>query len=155
MHSTRLQAWLAPLVRLSLVASSAVLALLLAAVPADAHGNGTMTDPTTSHGPEITVYRSSSCDCFTQWGVHLAAAGFRIDDHVTEEIDKVKRQLGITPERASCHTAVLGDYVIEGHVPARALQWLLSERPDIRGLAVPGMPLGSPGMDVAGVAAES
>ena len=76
---------------------------------------------------EITVYRSASCGCCTQWGAHLAAAGFRIDDQVTESMDGVKEQHGIAPDRASCHTAVVEGYVIEGHVPVASIQRLLTE----------------------------
>ena len=126
--------------------------------PVMAHGTsgGTESMPNTTHadGPEITVYRSASCGCCTQWGAHLAAAGFRIDDQVTESIDGVKEQHGIEPDRASCHTAIVEGYVIEGHVPVASIQRLLTERPEIRGLAVPGMPMGSPGMEMEGVKAE-
>ena len=94
-------------------------------------------------GPQITVYRSASCGCCTSWGSHIASAGYRIEDHVTEDMDAVKKARGVSPQQASCHTAVLEGYVIEGHVPASAIQRLLSERPNIRGLAVPGMPMGS------------
>ena len=159
MYPPRFQDWLPQLVRLSFVGSSAVLALLFTALPVaahgDAHGDGSMPDTNSSLGPEITIYRSASCGCCTQWGDHIAAAGFRIDDHITEDMDQVKQQRGITPEQASCHTAVIEGYVIEGHVPASAIQRLLTERPDIRGLAVSGMPVGSPGMEVAGVEADS
>ena len=91
-------------------------------VPVMAHGTSggqeAMPDTTHASGPEITVYRSASCGCCTQWGAHLAAAGFRIDDQVTESMDGVKEQHGIAPDRASCHTAVVEGYVIEGHVPS-------------------------------------
>ena len=122
---------------------------------ADAKGDGAMPDTRGATGPQMTVYRSASCGCCTQWGSHIASAGFRIDDHVTEDMDAVKKARGVGPQLASCHTAVVKGYVIEGHVPASAINRLLKEKPDIRGLAVPGMPIGSPGMEVAGVAAES
>ncbi|MDO6353331.1 DUF411 domain-containing protein [Synechococcus sp. YX-04-1] len=77
-----------------------------------------------------------------------------MDEHVTEDMDAVKKARGVSPQQASCHTAVVEGYVIEGHVLASAIQLLLAERPNIRGLAVPGMPMGSPGMEVAGVEAE-
>ena len=69
-------------------------------------------------------------------------------------MDAVKKARGVRPQQASCHTAVVEGYVIEGHLPAFSIQRLLAERPNIRGLAVPGMPLGSPGMEVAGVEPE-
>ena len=127
-------------------------------VPVMAHGTSAgpeeMPDTTHASGPEITVYRSASCGCCTQWGEHLAAAGFRIDDQVTEAMDGVKEQHGIAPDNASCHTAVVEGYVIEGHVPVTSIERLLTERPEIRGLVVPGMPMGSPGMEMEGVKAE-
>ena len=132
--------------------------LLCAVHPVHAHGDvqgdGSMPDTSRTTGPEMSVYRSASCGCCTQWGDHIASAGFRIEDHVTEDMDAVKKARGVSPQQASCHTAVVEGYVIEGHVPASAIQRLLIERPDIRGLAVPGMPIGSPGMEVAGVEAE-
>ena len=126
--------------------------------PVHAHGDvkGDAAMPVTSGatGPQMTVYRSASCGCCTSWGSHIASAGYRIADHVIENMDAVKKARGISPQQASCHTAVVEGYVIEGHVPASAIKRLLMERPNIRGLAVPGMPMGSPGMEVAGVKAE-
>ena len=113
-----------------------------------------MPDTTRATGPEMSVYRSASCGCCTQWGDHIASAGFRIDDHVAEDMDAVKKARGVSAQQASCHTAVVEGYMIEGHVPVSAIQRLLKERPKIRGLAVPGMPIGSPGMEVAGVEPE-
>jgi hypothetical protein len=120
----------------------------------DVQGDAAMPDTSSATGPQMTVYRSASCGCCTQWGSHIASAGFRIDDRVTEEMDAVKKARGVSAQQASCHTAVVEGYVIEGHVPASAIQRLLKERPKIRGLAVPGMPIGSPGMEVAGVEPE-
>ncbi len=146
-------------VRSGLVGACVVGSLLWVIQPAHAHGDakgdGAMPDTKGATGPEMTVYRSASCGCCTQWGSHIASAGFRIDDHVTEDMDTVKKARGVSPNEASCHTAVVEGYVIEGHVPASTIHRLLKERPDIRGLAVPGMPIGSPGMEVAGVEAES
>ena len=121
----------------------------------DAKGDAAMPDTSRAAGPQITVYRSASCGCCTQWGSHIASVGFRIDDHVTEDMEAVKKARGVSPQLASCHTAVVEGYVIEGHVPASSIDQLLKKRPDLRGLAVPGMPMGSPGMEVAGVEAES
>ena len=120
----------------------------------DAKGDAAMPDTSRAAGPQITIYRSESCDCL-HWGSHIASVGFRIDDHVTEDMDVVKNARGVNPQQASCHTAVVEGYVIEGHVPASSIDRLLKERPDVRGLAVPGMPMGSPGMEVAVVEAES
>ena len=146
-------------VRQGLVGAFLVGSLFWVIQPAQAHadaiGDGAMPDTRGATGPQMTVYRSASCGCCTQWGSHIASAGFRIDDHVTEDMDAVKKTRGVGPQQASCHTADVEGYVIEGHVPASAINRLLKEKPAIRGLAVPGMPIGSPGMEVAGVAAES
>ena len=145
-------------VRQGIVGAFVVVSLLSAIQPVQAHGDvkGDAAMPVTSNatGPQMMVYRSESCGCCTSWGSHIASAGFRIEDHVIEDMDAVKNARGLSPQQASCHTAVVEEYVIEGHVPASAIQRLLKERPHIRGLAVPGMPMGSPGMEVAGVEAE-
>jgi len=135
-------------------------ALLLGHSPAVwAHGGvqgaETMPDTSTASGPAITIMRSASCGCCTKWGEHIAAAGFAITDVVTEEMDRVKQQHAIPDELASCHTAVVEGYVIEGHVPASSIQRLLKERPSIKGLTAPGMPMGSPGMDGPGITPEA
>ena len=146
-------------VRQGLVGALVVDSLFWVSHPAQAHADtkadGAMLDTRGATGSQMTVYRSASCGCCTQWGSHVASAGFPIDDHVTEDMDAVKKTRGVLPQQASCHTTVVEGYVIEGHVPASAINRLLKEKPDIRGLAVPGMPMGSPGMEVAGVAAES
>ena len=103
----------------------------------------------------MSAYRSASCGCCTQRGSLIASAGFRIDDHVTENMNAVKKARGVSPQRDYCHNAVVEGYVIEGHMPAFAIQRLLTERPNIQGLAVPGIPTGSPGMEMFGVDAES
>ena len=135
-----------------------VVSLLAAIQPVEAHGDvkgdAAMPDTSRATGPQMTMYRSASCGCCMSWGSHIASAGYRIEDHVTENMDAVKKARGISPQQASCHTAVVEGYVIEGHVPASSIKRLLMERPKIRGLAVPGMPMGSPGMEVAGVEAE-
>ena len=104
--------------------------------------------------PEIAIYRSESCGCCTKWGEHVESAGFPIQDKVIETMETFKQANGITPELASCHTAVVDGYVVEGHVPAASIKKMLDERPDIRGLTAPGMPMGSPGMETAGIEAE-
>ena len=98
-----------------------------------------------NEGPQITVVRSASCECCRQWEQHLEAAGFRINDQISDSID---------PTQAFCHTASVAGYGIDGHVPAASVQRLLAERPDIQGLAVPGMPIGSPGMEMEGIAPD-
>jgi hypothetical protein len=96
---------------------------------------------------ELTVYRSPSCNCCGHWVDHMQAAGFAVDDVVTDDMDAIKDQYGVPEALASCHTALVKGYVIEGHVPATDVQRLLSDRPAILGIAAPGMPVGSPGME--------
>ncbi|MAS28060.1 MAG: hypothetical protein CMN97_07415 [Synechococcus sp. NAT40] len=103
----------------------------------------------------ITVHRSANCECCTAWEAHLTAAGFSVTDAVHEDMAAVKTEHGIAAELESCHTAVVDGYVIEGHVPARSIQRLLKQRPALRGLSAPGMPMGSPGMDGEGIDAEA
>lgn len=98
--------------------------------------------------PPMTVYKSPSCGCCAKWVDHARAAGFTVKVHDTEDIEQVKRTMSIPDALASCHTVVVGAYLVEGHVPLDLVHKLLSEKPKgIRGLAVPGMPAGSPGME--------
>jgi hypothetical protein len=101
-------------------------------------------------GDTIVVYRSPTCGCCKAWEDHMRAAGFTVQSVETSELEAVKSEQAIPQPLRSCHTGVVGGYVIEGHVPAQDVARLLAERPDLRGLAVPGMPAGSPGMDVPG-----
>jgi hypothetical protein len=96
----------------------------------------------------IEVFRSESCGCCGLWVEHMQEAGFTLKETITEEMDAVKQQHGVADELASCHTAIADDYVIEGHIPAEDVQRLLTEKPDVTGIAVPGMPIGSPGMEI-------
>ncbi|HEX4599757.1 MAG TPA: DUF411 domain-containing protein [Gemmatimonadales bacterium] len=96
--------------------------------------------------PVIIVYKSATCGCCKQWVAHLSAAGFQVITHDTPDLDAVMTELGVPRQLAACHTAVVQGYAIEGHVPADLIQRLLQERPRVAGLAVPGMPAGSPGM---------
>ncbi len=95
----------------------------------------------------LEVYKDPNCACCTGWIAHLKHHGFvtRVTD--TAEMDAIKKRLGVPDALASCHTAKLANYIIEGHVPAHAIKRLLAESPDALGLAVPGMPIGSPGME--------
>ncbi|MFE8070237.1 DUF411 domain-containing protein [Marinobacteraceae bacterium S3BR75-40.1] len=95
----------------------------------------------------ITVYKTPWCGCCEGWITHLRENGFEPEVHDTQTINSIKEKVGLTRNLASCHTAFIGDYVIEGHVPARDIQRLLEEKPEAKGLAVPGMPMGSPGME--------
>ena len=94
----------------------------------------------------LEVWKDPSCGCCQDCVGHLEASGFRVKVHDTGN-NAVRAQLGIDRKYGSCHTAVVGGYAIEGHVPAREIKRLMAEEPQARGLAVPGMPVGSPGMD--------
>lgn len=96
--------------------------------------------------PLITVHKDPNCGCCGGWVEHLERSGFQTRIIETPEINRVRARLGVPYELAACHTAEAGGYLIEGHVPAKAIEKLLTERPKARGLAVPGMPSGSPGM---------
>ena len=97
--------------------------------------------------PRVTVHKDPGCGCCTGWVEHLEAAGFPVTANNTPRMNAVKARLGVPHELAACHTAEVAGYVIEGHVPAAAIDRLLAERPAAKGLAVPGMPVGSPGME--------
>ena len=105
-------------------------------------------------GEEVVVFRSAYCECCEAWESHIAEAGFVVQDHVADEMDGIKDAMGVPAESASCHTARVAGYVVEGHVPAASIQRMLKERPEIKGLAAPGMPMGSPGMEVDGMVAD-
>ena len=96
---------------------------------------------------EITVYKNPTCGCCSKWIAHLEANGFEVVAHDMENMASVKIENGIRREFTACHTAVIDGYVIEGHVPAEDIQRLLRDRPAVAGIAVPGMPIGSPGME--------
>lgn len=98
-------------------------------------------------GQTIDVYRDPNCGCCEEWISHLRDNGFSVNDHVEPNMSAVKQRLGVAPRLASCHTGVIDGKFVEGHVPAEQIQ-LLAKRPDLRGLAVPGMPMGSPGMEM-------
>jgi hypothetical protein len=97
--------------------------------------------------PPITVHKDPSCGCCSGWVRHLEQAGFVTTVVETRDLDAAKKRLGVPDDLAACHTAEVSGYVVEGHVPALALKRFLAERPNAAGLAVPGMPIGSPGME--------
>ena len=103
--------------------------------------------PAWAERPVVEMYQDPNCGCCGAWADHLEAEGFTVERHKTREMRDIKIEQGLTPELASCHTAMVDGYVIEGHVPAADIHRLLEERPDVAGLAVPGMPHGSPGME--------
>jgi hypothetical protein len=98
----------------------------------------------------ITVYRSPTCGCCGKWIDHLKENNFDVKDIVSDEMDAIKARHGIPKEMASCHTAIVDGYVVEGHVPASDITNMLKTRPKVVGLAVPGMVTGSPGMEMGG-----
>ncbi|MBA1205230.1 DUF411 domain-containing protein [Pseudomonas capeferrum] len=95
----------------------------------------------------IDVYRDPNCGCCKQWIAHLRDHGFQVNDHVEPNMSAVKQRLGVAPRLASCHTGVIDGKFVEGHVPAEQVR-LLVKRDDLEGVAVPGMPMGSPGMEM-------
>ena len=99
-------------------------------------------------GIRMVVFRDENCGCCGDWVEHIRAAGFEVEVRVHPSMNRKKTELGIPPEVRSCHTAEIGGYLVEGHVPADEIRRLLATRPDARGLAVPRMPVGSPGMEV-------
>jgi len=97
---------------------------------------------------ELVVYKSPSCGCCTEWVKHMQDNGFTVKVHDRNDVSPIKKQAGVPRNLQSCHTAKVGDYVIEGHVPASDVKRLLKEKPNVVGLSAPGMPHGSPGMDM-------
>ena len=95
----------------------------------------------------VMVYKTPTCGCCSKWADHLRAAGYTVETQDLASVDRIKTEQHVPTELWSCHTAVLDGYVIEGHVPAADVDRLLRERPDVAGLAVRGMPIGSPGME--------
>ena len=107
--------------------------------------------PALAKPTEMTVYRSPTCGCCKKWIGHMEKQGFIIKDVPSDDMESVKQKLGISAPLQSCHTAVVEGYVVEGHVPAGDVKKLLKTKPQASGLAAPGMPTGSPGMEVGGL----
>jgi hypothetical protein len=104
--------------------------------------------------PALEVWKSRGCSCCSAWAEHFERAGFAVTMHEVDDVTPVRTAAGVPADLAGCHTGKLEGYVIEGHVPLDAVQRLIAERPEVSGLAVPGMPVGSPGMEVPGQPAE-
>ena len=98
--------------------------------------------------PPLLVHKSASCGCCGAWVDHLRQAGFSVRVNETDDLNPIKERLGVPYGKGSCHTAEVGGYMVEGHVPAGDIKRLLLERPQGKGLVLPGMPIGSPGMEV-------
>ena len=116
---------------------TAIIALSLMAV----------SSPSQQENGRITVYKDRSCSCCKNWVAHLQANGFKVDVQEVDGTGPYEEKYHVPSNLVSCHTAVVDGYTIEGHVPAREIKRLLEERPKIVGLSVPGMPIGSPGME--------
>ena len=131
-------------------ASETAASLEAAAAPAETASVPGASDSTPAANvlPLVVVHKSPQCGCCTAWVEHMRSAGFEVEVRDTNDLDPIKRSLGVPSHKASCHTAQVGDYFVEGHVPADDVKRLLAEKPHARGLAVPGMPAGSPGMAV-------
>lgn len=99
----------------------------------------------------MQVYKSPTCGCCARWVDYARAAGWRVEVTDMRDIVTIKKQVGLPPQLAACHTTLVGGYVVEGHVPLPAVDKLLAERPPVHGIAVPGMPQDSPGMGGGGV----
>ena len=97
--------------------------------------------------PEITVYKTPTCGCCGKWVSHLESNGFKVNAINQNDLSSLKQQLGIAPGLQACHTAKIGNYFVEGHVPASDIKKMIATKPDIQGITVPGMPMGSPGME--------
>jgi hypothetical protein len=140
-----------------------IMGLALAALSLTACGDGSVASPgdTAAVAPGIAaeahtlvVHEGLNCGCCSLWRKHMEEAGFTVEVHKVHELGAVKAAAAVPLYMASCHTAKIGGYFIEGHVPAQEVQRLLAERPSARGLTVPGMPIGSPGMEVPGASAQ-
>lgn len=125
-----------------------VCAVVVAGVVVRAQGTNRAATAT-----RMTVYKSPTCGCCALWVEHVRQAGFTVDVVENNDNDLAKRRaaLGVSEALSSCHTAQVGGYVVEGHVPAQDIKRLLAERPTATGLTAPGMPMGSPGMEQGGM----
>ncbi|NMG73804.1 DUF411 domain-containing protein [Aromatoleum diolicum] len=103
--------------------------------------------PAFSAGDEVVMYKDPNCGCCGKWAEHMRAAGFKVKEVKSTEMSTVKREAGVPQALGSCHTAKVGGYVVEGHVPAADVKRLLAEKPKVAGISAPGMPQGSPGME--------
>ena len=110
--------------------------------------------PVLAAAPTLEVWKMRGCTCCVAWARHFEAAGFGTTIHELDDLAPIRAQAGVPEDLGGCHTARVPGYVVEGHVPVAAVQRLLAERPAILGLAVPGMPMNSPGMEIAGEKGE-
>jgi hypothetical protein len=99
---------------------------------------------------EVVVYRSPTCNCCSKWVEHLEENNFSVKEIRTSDMQAIREKHGVSQELASCHTAIIDGYVVEGHVPASDIRTLLKTKPNVIGIAVPAMPIGTPGMEMGG-----
>src|ERR1700687_5658599 len=105
-----------------------------------------LTGPAYAESLPVTLYKNPECGCCDGYADYLRHHGFTVTAKATPDLSEISRKAGIPPELQGCHTAFIGDYVVDGHVPVEAIKKLLAERPAIKGISLPGMPEGSPGM---------
>lgn len=109
-----------------------------------------LAQPAKPKSVTVDVYKTPTCGCCSKWVDHMRAAGFTVRTTDLDDVSEVKARHGVPAQLESCHTAIVDGYVVEGHMPASDVRRLLKERPKVVGIAVPGMPAGSPGMEVPG-----
>ncbi len=119
----------------------------LGAVAVAGVGGSFFLTPSPTMAEGVVVYKDPSCVCCGRWVDHMRQSGFAVDVINVEDMEPVKRRAGVPEPMESCHTAHVGGYIVEGHVPAEDVRRMLAERPAIKGLTVPGMPMSAPGMD--------
>lgn len=110
-----------------------------------------LASPCLANASDAIMYKDPGCTCCSAWAEHMRQHGFTVSERMVENIDAVKSYYGVPAKLASCHTAIIDGFVIEGHVPAEDVKRLLSERPEVSGLTAPGMPMQSPGMQEPGL----
>lgn len=137
------------------IARLAPLVLAVAAVTALGAASAGPAAPAPTDDAVVTVYKSPTCGCCSKWVEYLQAKGYEVKTVDLDDLSEIKAASGVPRQLQTCHTAVVGGYVVEGHVPADVLAKLLKEQPKVSGIAVPGMPVGSPGMEVPGTPAQS
>lgn len=94
----------------------------------------------------VTMYKSSYCSCCSGWGLHMEGNGYEVETILEDNMEEVKERLNVPYDLQSCHTSEIDGYIVEGHIPSEAIDKLLEEKPDIKGIGMAGMPSGSPGM---------
>lgn len=139
--------------KLNLITSVLLPILGLTACKPDASSPSVSTQRTPASAaaialPNVVVHKSVGCECCAAWVRHLQQAGFNVEVRNEDNMEPIKKSVGIPATLGSCHTAQVGGYFVEGHVPAEDVKRLLAEHPDAKGLTVPGMPAGSPGMEL-------